>query len=811
MMMNNALMSAARGVAAFTALVLSGIALPSLASAQQASTIEAPVTTGFGVYTPLAVAQIRAEAGLSEPGISAGFSNVVTPSGRFPWSNFFSQSERALLERNNFVVRSEAFGTFGELYNRTSGSQQVGSFVTVDAVLHGLRVTVAEAQRKLERDYMSPTLESLLGSLGRRLSAQLAGERDPKVASALARLLAYVETGRGLVEPRAEINSRVREAVQAEIARIRSASGVAESSVLPGRRIDYTMFAPTGHYRMNESFGNYHRARTWLSAIGFSLHNASGDLDADEARMSTLLAMAIEASSGENKFVQRYHDLYELHAFFAGRSESDITWDMIVGSVSGYYGRMMGSASSAVASDSMVLGFARYAESQLPAASGMRVLRLLPATTSRGIVDRLEDARRDPSTVIAAAVFAPVGASDERAAVALRRQLASRVHEDWVQSMEWALLYTLQPLVSPPSEANGLPRFARTDAWRAMRSASALAAWADFQHPLNAMPLKSIRVGSAGAAATSSDLASSGYVEPTPEGWARVASLAGFLRTGLTKSEYGAPLGRDLEMRLRDIENTAASMMQIAVAELRGRELSGDQNDLIASMKSRIAAYESFSDKSLSEGAPIVAGISSERAAGAVGATGHPLALYAVVPRNDGIGGLMLVRGAVYSYYEVESNPEAWLRAMTSGSGDVQPASWMRSFLATDREFSLDAKKFQPIEATLTSAVAYVPTREEKKQRLFTVDLDLESNTVRSSSGELWYTVRAPELNGADIIVTVLNTAGREVYRTTPARIESGKRYDMVRIDELQPGQYFVRVTDHTDRTLASGRFMVVR
>ena len=102
-------------------------------------------------------------------------------------------------------------------------------------------------------------------------------------------------------------------------------------------------------------------------------------------------------------------------------------------------------------------------------------------------------------------------------------------------------------------------------------------------------------------------------------------------------------------------------------------------------------------------------------------------------------------------------------------------------------------------------------SKEEKKQRLLTADLEMESNTVRSSEGELWYTVRAPELNGADIIVTVLNTSGREVYRTTPARIEAGKRYDMIRVEGLQPGQYFIRVTDYADRTLASGRFMVVR
>lgn len=804
-----------RNVAAALALFVASAMLATMASAQTASTIEAPVTTGFGVYTPLTVAAIRPESGLSEPTVSANFSNVATAGPRFPWNNFFSQSERTLLERNNFVVRPEPFGSFAEAYNKSSSSQEVGSFVTVDAIMHGLRVTVDESQRKLERDYMTPALESVLGTLARTLSGQMLTERDPKIVSALGRVLGYVETGRALVEPRSDINSRVRDAVQAEVGRIRSASGVASSSVFPGRRIDYGAFAPTGHYKLNEAFGNYYRARTWLSTVGLSLRDADGDLDADEARMSVLLARAIDAaSSSDGMFSEKYLDLFELSAFFAGRSESDITWDMLAGAVNGYFGKMIGGASGAMAVDSTMLDLARFAEAQLPhiSTNGVRELRLLPVTASRGLVDRMSDARSRvaPSTAIGAAMFASVGAADPRSAETLRRTFATRVKEDWVQSLEWTLLYTMQPLVAENDDASGYPRFARSDAWRAMRTAGALGAWADFQHPVASMPLKSIRVGSAREAA-SGDLQTPGYVEPIPEGWARVSSLAGYLRDGLTSKRYGTAVGRDIEARLRDIESASAVMMQIATAELSGRELSSAQLELIASMKSRIAAYESFSDRSLSDGAPIVAGVATSRTNGAAPATGHPLVVYVIVPRNDGVGGLMLTRGAVYSYYEVESNPDEWLTAMTSGTRDIQPSKWMNSYLASDRPFALDAGKFQAIEGSLPPSIAYMPSKEEKKQRLLTADLEMESNTVRSSEGELWYTVRAPELNGADIIVTVLNTSGREVYRTTPARIEAGKRYDMIRVEGLQPGQYFIRVTDYADRTLASGRFMVVR
>jgi hypothetical protein len=795
-------------------LMLSLVLLPS-APAQQAATIEAPVSTGFGVYSPLSVAPTRAEAGLSEPSISSNFTNVTTGTGRFPWSNFFNQPERALLERNSFVVRPEPFGSFGEVYNRASGGQELGSFVTVDAVLHGLRVTTAEAQRRLERDYMAPTLEKVLTTLSRAISGQIGSERDPRVVEALSRVLAYVETGRALADPSIDVNARVRDEVTSEVERIRAAGGTATSSVFPDRRINYAAFAPTGHYRLNQTFGNYYRARTWLSSVGMSLYDDDGDLDADQARMSILLARAIDAAAASEKgFASRYQDLYELTAFLGGRSDGDVTWDMLAGAVRSYYGRMIGSATSTMATDSVMLALARYAEAQLPASArnGGNMLRMLPAATSRGIVDRIGEARARlaPSTAVSAAIFSSVGAADARAAETLRRSLESRVKEDWVQSLEWALLYTMQPLVDASTESNGYPRFARSEAWRAMRTASALGAWAAYQHPLGSAATKPVRVGSSGSM-ESSELETSGYVEPTPEGWARVSSLAAYLRDGFASDRYDGALGRELDARLRDIENTAARLMQIAASQVSGRALSNDQLDLIESMRSRIAAYETFSDRTLSSGAPIVAGVGE--GTGVLPANGHPLILYVIVPRNDGVGGLMLTRGAVYSYYEVDAAGAAsWIRSMTNGNGDMRPSgSFTSAFLATDRPFAQDASRFQAIESPLPASVAYVPTKEEKKQRLFTVDLDMEANTVSASTGELWYTVRAPELNGVDIIVAVLNTAGREVYRTTPARIEAGKRYDVIRVEELLPGQYFIRVTDYTDRTLASGRFMVVR
>src|SRR5262249_42788478 len=151
------------------------------------------------------------------------------------------------------------------------------------------------------------------------------------------------------------------------------------------------------------------------------------------------------------------------------------------------------------------------------------------------------------------------------------------------------------------------------------------------------------------------------------------------------------------------------------------------------------------------------------------------------------MGGLMLTRGAIYSYYETDASDEAFRSSMTTSQGSARPdMRWMSSYLSGDRAFAQDASKFQAVTAELPNSTAYVPTTAERKRALPNVKLDMESNVVRRSVGELWFTVRAPRLNGSDVIISVVNGSGQMVYRSYAVPIENGERYDMVPVDDLQ-------------------------
>lgn len=790
--------------------VLVCVATVYTASAQSSDTpeqIAAPITTSFGTYTPYVVPHYSIRVGLSEPTIAGNFSNVETAGSGFTWNRVFAPEERMMLQRNNFLARPEPFGTFGQAYVG-NGASDLASFITVDAVLHGLRTTIDEANRQMERDHAAPTLEVVLNDLSQSLAGQLDGARNQE-ATALRNLLAYVQTARVLLTPTAAIDNRVSEMVYAELEKINAMQGIDATSILPGKRIDYSKFRPEGHYDLNQAFRNYYRTRTWLGEFGFELR-ADSRINPLESRMALTLARTMDMlAARSDAFRQGYQSINEPITFFTGRSEQDVSWDMLAGALRGYYGTFAINQSTS-ASDSELVRFVGYLADQLPGSDirkTPREFRLLPRSSA------VNQAMWGTTGTSGLKIMGALGSARAAALTSnngdIKRTLLRHPVENWVKDLGWSMLYTVSAIPGRTEETTGYPRFMRNDAWKDRELASVLGAWIDYQHEPSQL---SVQTGTAitNAKIRSTQEIESGYVEPDPQAWAHIAELAGYLRNGLVDGEFGNLIDRRIADKLRDIENVSANMMQIAARELQGEELSGEQLSLLASMPQRIAAYETFTDDRLKEpGMSIVAGRIA--GAGSAPANGHPIALYVITPRNDGSGGLMLTRGAIYSYYETDQSNDQWIRSLTTTGTSVRTESWTSSFLSGSQQVAQNGAAFRPVEASIPAVTAYTPSDAERKRAIPDVQIDMESNVVRRSVGELWFTVRAPRLNGIDIVIIAVDEAGHVVHRSAPARIENGERYDLIPVDGMRSGQYFVRVVDPFDRTLASGRFMVVR
>lgn len=330
---------------------------------------------------------------------------------------------------------------------------------------------------------------------------------------------------------------------------------------------------------------------------------------------------------------------------------------------------------------------------------------------------------------------------------------------------------------------------------------------------LGAYSASTATVSSTGSAAARTAVGSSaraeavGYVEPDPEGWSLVASLAGFFKNGLTEGPNGRLINRGLAQKFEDIENSAVQLMHVAAYQLNDTPITTEHEALIASMPGRIAAWESFIDESLrGQGTPVTASAEA-RTSGVRPAVGHPVIVYVVAPNVDGSGELVLSRGAVYSYYESDLPQSAWLdRVVARGSA----SSDTRYVASAAEPFALPGDALHKVTERLTDVTASVTGRDRRSLRA-EARLALEANVIRQTTGELWYTVEAPGMDGLSALTTIVSSDGRQSWQSAPYTIDRGRRYDMVPVTDLESGQYFIRVNDITGRMLASGRFMVVR
>ncbi len=802
------------GAAAVNGIVANGLEAPAPEFTRYAEfkQIDAPVATDFGTYSPYPVPRYQPMVGLDEPTVSAGFGNVATGGAALQWSTFFSQRELAMLRDNSFVARPEPIGTFAQAYvlDRTG----LPPFVTTDAVMHGLRITLDEAYREYEHDQMVPMLQSLLGEVAKNIESQLDAGPRASVATDLSRALAYVQTAQTLLDPSREIDPRVRKAVSIEIDRITSGAGVQSSVILPTQRVDYAAFVPTGHYTLDDTFRRLYQARTWLQRVGFALRS-NGAVDVSTARSAMLLARTMDVLAEDPDFADTYRGIIAPMGFFEGVARTDMSWDMLGGAERSYLGTFEFSNTSSFADDATIREFVPYLENDLPSevvAAGS-TFRLLGRTYDPGewLDDQIRASAASGSQLQGVRLMAAMGSQTASRIVNEKSDasttLASRPVEERVQSLGAATLYTLEPLLETPTGADtysaGYPRFMRSAAWRQRELVSALGAWADYRDPMQSIPMSATN-----AAAGTAGPVGAGYVEPNPEAWGRIAALAGYVRSGFESDRFGASISRDLLDKLKDVENSAARLMRIAAAELESTPLTADQSEFVATMPQRIAAYATFAHADLKgDGTPAVVDAST-----AGPATGLPMAIYAIVPRNDASGGLMLVRGAIYSYYETDAAAPNWVQTLTSGSSGIAPdRRLIGSFVAATDGFSQPASQLRSVAASLPSVANYHLTERERKQILPTVGLSLESNVARRSSGELWFTVSAPNLSGAMVVINVVNSAGQTVYQSQPEELVNGQRQDLVQVHEYTPGQYFIRISDLSDRTLASGRFVVVQ
>ena len=669
-------------------------------------TITGNVRTKFADFVPLST---TVSPSLSDYSVPAGLTGVLAIERAG-----LDDAGKAKLAKDLFFLRPSADAQIYDLYK---DAQKRGApvIVTTDAALHAYHILFDYALRILEVSKLSDAVVELTDLMLAESLAQLdAG--IPELQALCVKNVAFFAVAKTLLGGSPSgLPTEAKRLVEAELRLIDAHEGFDDSPIF-GRKEDYSQYVPRGHYTRNDLLKNYFRAMMWYGRMPFNLYKSvpggSKEPDKESTRQAIMIAMALNGRAFE-----LWKTVYDPTVFFVGETDDLSVYDYqkLIKEIYGDQVKL-----SSLTDDDKVLTFIEKAAAMKApkiisglvqdnedkaVLKGFRFMgqRFIPDSyIFQGLVYDKVGTQANPRLFpMGLDVMAVLGSKRAYSILegmgetqyenytkqfdALKAEFAALKAEDWTQNLYWGWLYSLLALLN--EKGDGYPTFMKGEAWVDKELNTSLGSWTELRHDTILYAKQSYTVLATGIMPTAE---AKGYVEPNPELYGRLASLAQMTYDGLQARDL---LTDTMSDKLKGLKEMLMQLKAIAEKELTGTSLSDDEYAYIRYFGNRLedvttfppdvaSAVESDTDKAMA----VVADVHTDTNTGQVleEGVGNPYHMMVVVPVD---GHLTLCQGAAFSYYEFRQpmsdrlTDEAWQAKLKDNTAPETPA-WTKSFTA---------------------------------------------------------------------------------------------------------------------------------
>lgn len=639
-------------------------------TADDDTTTTAPPTTTAPTAQPIGVRPVTPFGDFPEIPLLAdtpAYAGPTTPTSLdgVLWEERVPENARDLIETHGFVVYDSGIGQFHEAYSHVDMSGRQPLFVTTDAAYHYWHLAFSKALRDTEQLVLLPILEDFAV----RFVEESADAEEVADFGLLLRALVGGESAEG----------RISE----ELSLITDHVGIATSPVL-GIDVDYSLFAPRGHYTRTPELTRYFLAMSMLGQYGFRI------ADPSQLRLGLLIADVVVS---DPELASMWTDLYEPTAFLVGLADDFTPAEVVTaadavdaswrdGSLDENFleevaNRLLTSRTVAIDPEraSVRLMGTRFVLDSF-------VLDQLVAPTVAG--------RLNGSVLDVAAAFGSEWATELQSPVAaehpgygpqldrMQAVVAGRGTDGWATTVYDAWLHAIAPMWT--TRGGAFPDFMRSEAWTAKSHTTGFGSYAELKHDTLLYAKQAFAEGEVPPVPAEPRH----WVEPDPVVYARLRAVAVLLGDGLDARGLLAPEVGDLLDRLVDIYDR---FERLAVDELGGRPITEDDNEWLETIASRLEliwmlASEDATDDVQTGGfadqtAAVIADIMSNPTDALEVGTGTIDQIYVLVPNDDGV--FQVARGAVYSFYEFwvpreeRLTDEEWRAMLAAGEAPARP------------------------------------------------------------------------------------------------------------------------------------------
>jgi hypothetical protein len=637
-----------------------------------------------------------------------------------------TDTQKEMLAQNGFVVLPPEPGQFKEFYQvyETARYGPDPTFITTDAIYHVYHLIFDKMLRDLERDYFIATLNSLTSTMLDATYQQYQSLKGTPLEEQALRNVAFFAVAAQLLELPDPVPAEAASLVEAELALINSTGGPQVSPLwdrpdLPGDKKmieDYSQYIPRGHYTRSEELKKYFRTMMWYGRLTYRLR------DDFETQRALLLTQALRNASAEDgtSATQLWQDIYEPTTFIVGKAD-DLSYFEYAALMDAVFGE--NADPSIFADPEKFAAFKKAAETLPPpqvnsmwvwiwedpeqATKGFRFMGqrfTLDAYVFGQLIWRKVGTEQKPRGLPKALdYFAATGSAEaytildemgetgfenfDKQLTKVRNEIAALGLDSWTQNLYWAWLYALQPIVAPKGES--YPNFMRTQAWARKDLQTALASYTELKHD-TILYAKQVMAEMGGGGPNEPPHS---WVEPVPEAFARLLSLALMTRAGLSERNM---LSEQTAENLDNLISELQFLQSMAEAELNGTPVTDDdywhmayyggvlEQFVLASADTTDPMDRDLSDQKSALIADVATGLAPNGTLAALEeATGQPTLMYVVLPDQP----WRIGTGAVFTYYEFpvsvsdRMTDEQWQQMVEEGSNPPQP-DWTNLFIA---------------------------------------------------------------------------------------------------------------------------------
>lgn len=281
--------------------------------------------------------------------------------------------------------------------------------------------------------------------------------------------------------------------------------------------------------------------------------------------------------------------------------------------------------------------------------------------------------------------------SYDDALTALKKEYARLNDSDWNRNLNWSWLHALKPLLS--NFGPGYPTFMTTKVYRTRSLNAALASWAQLRHDTILYAKQSYTPKPRGLAIRPEEPVH-GYVEPVPEFYARLLTLARMTNRGLSEMKV---LNAAAKARLDEFEKILQRLLTIAVKELANEALPNVDYDFINDFGKQLGqlviAPSSARENQGAMKTTLIADVHTDTSTEKVLEEGTGYVDLGVFVYRQPNGKLVLGAGPILSYYEFKHpmkdrlTDEKWRERLQSKDAPAQP-EWTRAYLSGDGSYT---------------------------------------------------------------------------------------------------------------------------